>query len=362
MKNKKVLLGFFIALVTILVVVAIVFTLIYNQNKNKPETNGNVGNDVVEDNESIGNTDNVEPNNEGNVDIININSKKRPYAITVNNTPVAVKVQTGLNKAYLVYEIPTEGNTSRLLALYKDADEDITVGAVRSARHNFIDYALESDAIFVHYGWSHYAEDDEKSGSINFINGLFDTPFWRENPENLASEHTAYTSLDKIKKTVETKKFKTESDNTILLNYNTGDVDLSNRANVKKANKVTIPYGDNPNVTTFVYDENAKVYNRLENNTNCVDYKTKENVNTKNIIVQKITYQMCNDNYYWNLKTTGNGTGYFITNGYAVPITWKKENRKSKTKYYYEDGTEIEVSDGRTYIEVQTTGQNLSIE
>ena len=33
------------------------------------------------------------------VDIIDINSKTRPLAVSVNNTPVAVKVQTGLNRA-----------------------------------------------------------------------------------------------------------------------------------------------------------------------------------------------------------------------------------------------------------------------
>ena len=71
---------------------------------------------------------------------------------------------------------------------------------------------------------------------------------------------------------------------------------------------------------------------------------------------------MCSDNYYWDLKTVGSGTGYFITNGYAVPITWKKDSRAGKTKYYYKDGKEIEVSDGRTYIELQTNSQNLTIE
>ena len=53
--------------------------------------------------------------------------------------------------------------------------------------------------------------------------------------------------------------------------------------------------------------------------------------------------------------------GYYITNGYAVPINWSKSSRNDKTKYTYSDGTEIEVSDGRTYIEVQTTSQNLTI-
>jgi hypothetical protein len=34
------------------------------------------------------------------------------------------------------------------------------MGPIRSARHYFLDYALESDAIFVHYGWSPQAEKD----------------------------------------------------------------------------------------------------------------------------------------------------------------------------------------------------------
>lgn len=356
--KKKVLITLLIILLVLLIGSGIFFLVFINKKNNEAKIS-NIGN-TKEDNIQAVNV-NID-NSDKKVDVIDINSKTRPFAIAVNNTPVAVKVQTGLNKAYLVYEIPTEGNTSRLLALYKDINEDLTVGTIRSSRHNFIDYALESDAIFVHYGWSHYAEDDQKRGSINYINGLFDKPFWRNNPENLASEHTAYTSIAKIKQTVNDKNFKTESEKTILLNYNVEDVDLSSNADAKVANKVVIPYGANPNVTTFIYDSNTKMYNRQENGVNCIDHETKEQINTKNIIVQKINYSVCSDNYYWDLKTVGSGTGYFITNGQAVPITWKKDSRVGKTKYYYKDGKEIEVSDGRTYIEIQTNSQNLTIE
>lgn len=354
MKNKKILI---ISVIAIVLILAIIITIQY-KNKYVSKTAQNYN----EQNGESAITADLEESGDSKVDIINTNSKTRPYAISINNTPVAVKVQTGLNKAYLVYEIPTEGNTSRLLALYKDIDEDLTIGTIRSSRHNFIDYALESDAIFVHYGWSHYAEDDEKAGSINYINGLFDKPFWRNNPEQLASEHTAYTSISKIKQTINEKKFETESDKTVLLNYNPEDVDLSAKDEVKTANKVVIPYGAKPNVTTFVYDSDKKMYNRMENDIYCTDYYTKEQVSTKNIIVQKVDYSMCSDNYYWDLKTIGSGSGYFITNGYSVPITWKKDSRSAKTKYYYKDGKEIEVSDGRTYIELQTNSQKLTIE
>ena len=356
MKNKKVLI--IILVILSIAVVAVGGVLVVMLNKSNPDSVKTDAEAKVEDGiEEIP----VPVEEAKKVDIIDINSKTRPYALAVNNTPVVVKVQTGLNKAYLVYELPTEGNTSRLLAFFKDIDEDLKVGTIRSSRHNFVDYALESDAIFVHYGWSHYAEDDQKKGSINFINGLYEQPFWRENPEKLASEHTAYTSLGKIKEAVKNKGFKTESDKTILLNYNSEDVDLSEKAGCITANKVVIPYGANPNVTTFVYDSESKMYNRLENGKNCVDYVTKEQVSTKNIIVQKINYSVCSDNYYWDLKTIGSGEGYFITNGNAVPITWKKDSRAGKTKYFYKDGSEIEVSDGRTYIEVQTNKQKTTI-
>ena len=295
------------------------------------------------------------------VDIIDINSKTRPLAITVNNTPLAVKVQTGLNKAYIVYELPTEGSTSRLLAFFKDAP-GTKVGTVRSGRHNFIDYAYESDAILACFGWSHYAQDQMTSGIVDFIQGMLGQGgMWRENPEHLASEHTVYANTDTVLNyAYNNKGYKKDSDNTILLNYSGEDVDLSKMDGVKTANTVTIVYG---NITTkFIYDTNTKMYKRNVNGVDAKDYFTKEQFDTKNIIVERITYSMASDNYYWDLHTTGSGEGFYITNGYAVPIKWSKESRKAQTKYTYLDGKEIEVSDGRTYIEVQVTNKNTTIE
>ncbi len=295
------------------------------------------------------------------VDIIDVNSKTRPLAISVNNTPVAVKVQEGLNKAYLIYEIPTEGFTSRLLALYKDV-KDINVGTIRSARHNFIDFSYESDAIFVSYGWSHYAKDEMKKNIIDYVQGIVsEGSMWRDNKEHLATEHTVYLNTNKVYDYVKNKKsYNLESDKTILLNYNAKDTDLSNMENAKEAKKITLPYG---NITTvFDYNEESKMYTRIVNNKVTKDHASGEEFTTKNVIVQKINYSVMPDGKYWDLKTVGSGDGYYITNGYAVPIKWSKESRKSKTKYTYLDGSEISVSDGRTYIEVHITKKNVTIE
>ena len=70
---------------------------------------------------------------------------------------------------------------------------------------------------------------------------------------------------------------------------------------------------------------------------------------------------MASDNYYWDIETVGSGDGYYITNGYAVPIKWSKESRSAKTKYTYVDGTEVLLNDGNTYIQLQSTSQTLTI-
>ena len=104
---------------------------------------------------------------------------ERPFAVMIDNHKDAWP-QAGLQKAYMVYEIVVEGGETRLMALFKGADVD-KIGPVRSARHYFIDYAMENDAIYVHFGQSPQAASDIKKYSINDINGISEdgSTFWR---------------------------------------------------------------------------------------------------------------------------------------------------------------------------------------
>lgn len=321
---------------------------------------------VNENNEQTGVSNNEPENNEnhdlGNkkIEIIDANSNSRPYAVVINNYPKAVKVQSGLSDAYLIYEMPVEGGMSRSLALYKDKTTN-KIGTVRSARHNFLDYVMENDAIFVHFGWSHYAQDQITQLKINNVNGLKDSPFWRENPEKLATEHTAYTSLEKVISFVKNKGYRTTTDNKGVLTYSTNEIDLSKRNDSITANNVVVPYSSNYYSVSFTYDADAKRYKRYVNGVAHTDYFTKEHYSTKNIIITKINYTKTDDNYYLDLKNTGTGEGYYITNGYAVPIIWEKTSRSSKTIYKYKDGTPINVNDGNTYIMLQSINQKTTI-
>lgn len=300
------------------------------------------------------------------VDVVDVNSKTRPFAISINNVYPATTVQRGLNKAFLIYEIPVEGGQTRLLAFFKDVDEDLQVGTVRSARHNMLDYCFESDAIFVHFGGSDWAISQISSTGIDDINGMYDSPFWRENPKNLATEHTAYTSTLKLLEYArDTKGFNMEADSaedTLVFNYNVSDVELSGVEGALPATNVKVTIGG-AQTTTFSYDQTTKEYTRANNGTIASDYGTGENFTAKNIIVQNISYGYMSDNYCLDIYTTGSGTGYYITNGSAIPINWSKADRYAQTVYTNAaTGEEIELSDGRTYVELHPTSEGLTIE
>ena len=94
----------------------------------------------------------------------------RSIAVMIDNHKSAWP-QAGLQKAYMVYEIIAEGGETRLMALFKGVNLD-KIGPVRSARHYFIDYAMENDAIFVHFGQSPQAESDLKKYNIADIDGI----------------------------------------------------------------------------------------------------------------------------------------------------------------------------------------------
>ena len=292
--------------------------------------------------------------------IVDENSKSRPIAVMINNNHQAWP-HSGLQDAYLTYEIIAEGGITRLMAIFKDQDTS-KIGSVRSARPYYLDYALENDAIFVHYGWSEEAKADITSLGVDNINGLtVSSVFWRDTNLNKATEHTVFTSMEKIKKYAKEEGYDRNTNKDLLLNYSVDEIDISKKEGAQKADKVYIRYSYYTD-TTYEYDEQNKVYKRSMSGQAHVDDKTGKQYTVKNIIVTPISNYAYDSYGRQTLENIGSGDGYFITDGYAVPITWEKESRESQTVYRYKDGKEIKVNDGNTYIQIQPKGETLTIE
>lgn len=293
------------------------------------------------------------------VKIIDVNSKSRPYAVMINNNGAVWKYQSGLNDAYITYEMLVEGGITREMALFRDKDT-AKIASVRSSRHYFLDYALENDAIYVHWGYSPKAVEDIPALGINNINGLTyeGTYFFRDKTiKGIGSEHKGYTTMESLKKATEKLKYRTTTDKGVLLSYNADPVDMSRYGEVTEAKYVEIPYSGSF-TAKFFYNEETKMYERSQNKVELIDYTSKERIVTKNIIVYNVSYSTLDSYGRLDMKNTGTGTGYFISEGKAVPITWSKDTRTSRTKYKLQNGEELVVNDGSTYIGLQPSGRS----
>ena len=292
--------------------------------------------------------------------IVDESKDTRSYAVMINNNHQAWP-HAGLQESYLNYEIITEGGITRFLALFRDSIPE-KIGSIRSSRIYFLDYAMENDAIYVHWGGSKEAYSDINSLKLDHIDGMDyeGKYFFRDKTLNRAYEHTGFTKGSMLKEAATALGFKTTSDKGLLLNYSVDEVDLSKMDGALKADDIEIEYS-NYQTTNYKYDSENKVYLRSMSGEAHTDLVTGKQYTAKNII----TYQVKNSSYdsygRQELDNIGSGEGYYISNGYAVPFTWEKTCRSCKTIYKYMNGQEIKLNDGNTWIQIQPLNKVLDI-
>ena len=260
---------------------------------------------------------------EKKLQILDLDSDERPIAVMIDNN-VGYTAHAGLQDAYLTYEIIVEGGLTRLMAIFKDQDTEL-IGPVRSARHYFLDYALENDAIYVHYGWSPQAQEDISDLGVNNINGIYESTssFWRVTDKY--APHNAVTSTKNIMEIARREGYRTTTNSNPVLNYVVDEVNLENG---QDANTITIPYST-VNTVRYEYDETAKEYVRYSRDEKQVDWDTKQPVTTKNIIIEKVENSTLNDGTEKGRQTLdniGEFDGYYITNGKAIEIKGATEH------------------------------------
>ena len=296
------------------------------------------------------------------VTIIDIDSKTRPYAVMINCHDAALP-QSGLQDAYIVYELMVEAGITRMMALFKDVSFD-KVGSIRSARTQYLGYVYENDAIYVHAGGALDALERISNEGISDIDvdgqyGVRDA----ELRKTRAYEHTLFTNTDLLSMSVNDKNIRKTKDVANLLNYSADEVDFS-KYETKEANNISIRYSDY-RTSNYTYDSTNKNYLRSMNDIDNVDLITGNQYHVKNIIVYGVNYSTYTHHGYYGyqkIDNIGSGEGYYITNGLAIPIIWEKKDEKSQTVYKIkEDGKELVVNDGNTYIQIYPTAGNLSI-
>lgn len=287
-----------------------------------------------------------------------VDTNERPVAVMIDNDDKNARPHAGLNDAYLIYEVVVEGGATRFMALFRGVDTQ-KLGPVRSSRHYFLDYALEHDAIYTHFGWSPRAQQDIGALGVNNINGVTGADagiYWRE--EKFKGDwHSAFTSIEKIRAHAENKGYKGETDKVGGIRYAEDYITASGTS----AQSVQLRYSGRYR-TGYTYNVETGLYEKSIDGAPHV-MQSGEVLSVKNILVQFIPdYDLGDGSARRNLTTTGSGTGYYITDGVCEEITWSKASRNGATTYKKADGTELLINPGKTIVNIFNPTSEFVIE
>lgn len=291
-------------------------------------------------------------------------ANRRPVAVMINNLKQALP-QSGIGQADIIYEALAEGNITRLLAVFQEFDA-VKIGPVRSARHYYLNFAFDHDAIYVHYGQSPQADVAIKLLKADNINGLSyldNILAWRDpvrSKQKGMLEHSLYTNAERIMQAWDTVKYSKDFKPGWKPMLSFSNEEWTPKGEV--ANSVFLPFA-NTLINEFHYDEASKLYKRVQYNQAHIDELTNQQLETKNIIVQytKITHIPNDKEGRRDMELVGSGNGVYITNGQAIPITWSKKDAKIPTEYKDEYGQVLKLNKGKTWIIVFPNNKAIDI-
>lgn len=272
-------------------------------------------------------------------------ANRRPLAVMMSNDKEALP-QYGINRAGVVYEAPVEGAMNRYMAILEDYDDLDRIGSVRSCRTYYTYFAREFDAIYAHYGQSTFAKPYlDKLDHINGLEGAGGLAYYRT--KDRKQPHNAYTSFAGIQGAIGKLGYSQAYDEAYKGHYQfaKGDQDIILDGGMD-AYKV-IP-GYQMNKPWFEYHEEDGLYYRYQ-------YGKEHNGNEGQIAVKNILFQYCQQGYYatteyLNINLQTSESGYYITDGKAVPVRWKKDGEYGPTRYYDDNDQEITLNKGKTWV------------
>jgi len=294
------------------------------------------------------------------------NYKQRPIAVMMAGDNVA-RPLSGLSQAEIVVEMPViTGSVTRLMGVYVCNLPD-EVGSIRSARQDYISLVRGWDAIYVHWGGSHFALDELKTGKrytgedlgkVPDIDAISSSgPFFRKS--TVPAPHNGFVSLPKVIELAKKREYALE---TNLEGYkfqskNTIEAEKQDSKN----GKLYVGFGG-VFATSWEYNTEDNSYTRYWAEQKDVDRGNNDaEIKAKNIVVIRASSRQI-EGQYNEVTIYGKGEGKIYHNGQEKTITWKKEGFKDTLRFYGEDGQEILLVPGQTFIQVIEPGQNLKWE
>jgi len=359
-KNKSVLISLGVLLLVIAVGGAVwLGASVFSGKLNDWDANKNT-NDSISDNENTNEAAvNLVPRRIDGVLVPEAESNFYPTAIIIENL-TAARPQSGLDKAQIVYEALAEGGITRFLAIYaRGHTADVPqIGPVRSARPYYLDWTDELGAMFVHIGGSPQALTEINKRGIFDLNQFFNSKyFWRDKTIKTASEHTLFTSLDKLIYALRDKNKLDAQPTYDTWQFKSDKAQDSRPSDVKP---ITIDFSSFNYKVEYKYDREVNDYARFQAGQPHL-MKSGDAIRAKNVLVV-YTKTTLADKERLAMETVGEGEALIFIDGEAIKGKWKKLSAKDRLKFYDSEGAEVKLNAGTSWVEIVPTDRVVKYE
>ena len=304
------------------------------------------------------------------------------YCIQVPNGTDGARPQSGLNQAGVVFEAIAEAGITRFAAIFQNPTTAI-IGPIRSLRIYYLEWDTPFDCTIVHAGGSGDALTALSAGGYKDLTenytymyrGTYSSRLW--NNLFTTSSYLRQFSADRKYNSSDIKSF------TRMTPEESRRSRIDNLAN-EKLDITTPAAGDTAELTTKVgainfgfggwanfnvnynYDINSNTYLRsYESGASHEVYScTEEDLGERNpedacnltqmapsvVIAMIVSEKKASDNYHEDITTIGSGTAYIFQNGIEITGRWTKNSRNEQIKFTDENGEEIKLAPGQTFI------------
>ena len=276
-----------------------------------------------------------------------------PIAVMIDDHRDA-RPQAGFNSAAVVWQAPAEGGIPRYMLLFQDTIPG-SVGPVRSARHYYVDWAAEWNAVYVHVGGSPDALATLRSkgrGQLVWNADEFrygGTYLWRS-PDHRAP-HNVYTDGEHLRGLAAAVG---ATDGPIEPAWTFGPALGTALRPVGASLTVNYP----TETISYRYDSIANAYWRYIDGSSepQVDAADGKVVAPTNVVILRMRFGALNDGHpdkhRLDADNIGEGEAIVSTNGRIIRGTWSKDSVTGATLLLDATGRPISLTAGQTFIQV----------
>ena len=290
-----------------------------------------------------------------NGEIIDEPFTDRLFACTISNMRENIP-HVNLCKADVVFESYVNmNNIVRCLALFSHIEDVEAIGSMRSTRPIFNQLAQHYGLIVAHAGGSNTALRDALERNIENFNvenwekvTQFVTTSYRDKQYRRSYENSLFGIGSGIKEYAEYAGF----DTTLERGYGFNFTEEATPADGEDALNITIHlnYKKAKKDTIMTYDEELGKYAWSQYGKVMQDQISGETEAFTNVLI--LSAKVTNEGLYHYADFEAGGSGYYANGGKIVPITWSCYGEREPLLFFTEDGQELEMGVGNTYIAI----------